>query len=151
MLCVKSALFLSAQTPAFAIEIGNEHEVQVSCQLDTSIDFLLLLCFNFLSNNAILLLSRPRALRRCINSRRTRNSLHLPILMLMSMSMIMPSLPTSSNPQPLIHSHKRHKPNHNRNPKQQIPIWLHQHKPHMLRRVLPKEYLRQQMEQRITQ
>lgn len=54
----------------------------------------------------------------------------------MAMAMIM-TLPSSRNPQPLIHGHKCHEPNQNGNTKQQIPVRLYQHKPGMLGVVLP--------------
>lgn len=69
----------------------------------------------------------------------------------MSMRMIMPSFPASGDPQPLIHSHKRHEPNQDRKAQQQVPVRFYQHKLCALVAILANEDLGKQVEQGVAQ
>lgn len=132
MLCVKSALYNIHISIVFTPEQtissqemrqgGYAHQVQITSQLHTSINLLLLLhnlqlrpCIRTSS----LPLPRARTLRRRFLKRTPLPSRLHDLHLRMSMSVIMTvSLSPRRNPQPFIHSHESHKANHNRYSKQ---------------------------------
>ena len=127
------------------------HQVQITAQLGRRVDLLLVILLLWVHilllqiTLSVLYLSLLHSLNTsCL--RRMRMT-----AMRMSMRMIMAAFTTCRNPQALIHSHKSHESNQNRNTQQQVPVRLNQHKLCALVAILANENLGKQVEQGIAQ
>jgi hypothetical protein len=125
----------------------DEHQVEIPSKLNAGIDLLLFL--RSYCNSFATLLPRLCAFAWCpLRSTRDGNGLLLLVRMAVIMTM---SLPTSCDPQSLIHSNKRHETNHDGHSQEQVPVRLHEHESNVFWGRLAKENLGQQVEECITQ
>lgn len=128
------------------------HQVQVAAQLSRRVDLLFVILILCVPNILLLQVTLSVLYISLLHSLDTSRLRHMRMTtMRMSMRMIMPAFTTCRNPQALIHSHKSHESNQNRNTQQQVPVRLDQHKLCALVAILANEDLGKQVEQGIAQ
>ena len=127
---------------------GYAHQVQETAELHAGVGVRsgggFLLCNGGLG----LLLARLGAALPGISARGRGGSILLGVRMRMPVGVVMPRAPRR-DPQPLIHGHKSHEPNQNRQAQKQVPVRLHKHELGLAVLLLAQEDLGEEVEQRV--